>query len=76
MSKWIRRSDRMINAQLAEYRRELSASMRGAATAVCPRCGSAAAASTRRVVSGAQGRCPRCFAPLGSGADLTRAPTA
>jgi len=43
MSSWVRRADRMVSAQLATYRRELSGVIAGrsAAALACPSCGMA-----------------------------------
>jgi hypothetical protein len=61
MCAWVRRTDRVISAQLAAYRRELAGATRGdrAVPVGCPRCGLVLAP---RLPALAPRHCPRCLA--------------
>lgn len=67
MSTWIRRTDRMISAQLAAYRREFLGKVSGAAPApvLCPNCGTVSAAP--RLASRVPEQCPSCRERTGGG---------
>jgi hypothetical protein len=61
MSVWVARSDRVISAQLAGYRRELAGTARGGGGVAfrCPRCGLVVAP---RLALLRPRHCPRCVA--------------
>ncbi|MGO9752748.1 MAG: hypothetical protein ACLP8S_22300 [Solirubrobacteraceae bacterium] len=67
MSTWIRRTDRLISAQLAAYRRELLGKVSSAAhaPALCPSCGTVSAAP--RLASRVPEQCPSCRGLTGAG---------